>query len=215
MHRLPSHNSGPRDAHDLSDASKPPRRKLHWHFYPKVWIRGAQFHGSQRKPSTFFDFWFAFLWFFRSRQIFLFPLSALWLQLDVLLVDPRFVACDNPFQEFNAFLWDFPVNATLFPPQLLLRSEKFRYYLGAKPFHFQMFRQNRVMDDFPKPSSSAIILTVNRRSLSMRKCTRSMFSLPLEVEGGPNLALSLGFSRHSRKCRTHLETVLSFRAYSP
>jgi len=34
-----------RDAHDLSDASKPPRRKLRWQFDPQVRIRGAQFHG--------------------------------------------------------------------------------------------------------------------------------------------------------------------------
>ena len=34
----------------------------------------------------------------------LFPLSALLLQLDVVIVDPRFVTCDDPFQEFIAFL---------------------------------------------------------------------------------------------------------------
>ena len=34
-----------RDAHDLSDASKPPRRKMRWQFDPQVRIRGAQFHG--------------------------------------------------------------------------------------------------------------------------------------------------------------------------
>jgi len=34
-----------RDAHDLPDASKPPRRKLRWQFDPQVRIHGAQFHG--------------------------------------------------------------------------------------------------------------------------------------------------------------------------
>ena len=91
-----------------------------------------------------FDFWFAFPWFFQSRRIFLFPLSALWLQLDVVLVDPQFVICDDPYQEFIAFLWGYPVNATLFPSQLLLRSEQFWYNLGTNLFHFHMFRQNRV-----------------------------------------------------------------------
>ena len=61
----------------------------------------------------------------------------------VVLVDPRFVTCDDPFQEFIAFLQGFPVNITLFPSQLLLRSEQFWYNLGAKRFHFQMFHQNR------------------------------------------------------------------------
>ena len=70
-------------------------------------------------------------------------------------------------------------------------------------------------DDFPKPSSSAIIQTFNQRSLSTRECTRSMFSLPLEVEGHPDLALSLGSSRPSWKRWTHLKTVLSFRAHTP
>jgi len=46
-----------RDAHNLSEASKPPHRKLRWQFDPQVQIRGAQFHGSQKKPSTL-------LWFF-------------------------------------------------------------------------------------------------------------------------------------------------------
>jgi len=69
-------------------------------------------------------------------------------------------------------------------------------------------------DDFPKPSSSAVILTVNRRSLNTRERTRSMFSLPLEVEGRPDLASSLGSSRPSRKRYTHLKTVLSFRPLS-
>ena len=89
------------DAHDLSDASKPPHRKLCWQFDPQVQICGAQFHGSHKNQHDF-DFWFAFPWFFRSRRIFLFPLSALRLQLDVVLVDPRFVTCDDLFQEFNA-----------------------------------------------------------------------------------------------------------------
>jgi hypothetical protein len=38
-------------------------------------------------------------------------------------------------------------------------------------------------DDFPKPSSSAIIVTVNRRSLSTRGRTRSMFYYPLRWRG--------------------------------
>ena len=67
----------------------------------------------QKNHQSDFDFWFAFPWFFRSRRIFLFPVSALRLQLDVVLVDPRFVSCDDPFQEFISFLWGFPVNATL------------------------------------------------------------------------------------------------------
>jgi len=123
-----------RDAHNLSDASKPPCRKLRWQFDPQVRIRGAQFHGNQKKNHQHdFDFWFAFQWFFRSQRIFLFPLSALQLQLDVVLVDPRFVTCDDPFQEFISFLWGFPVNATLFPSQLLLRSEQFWCRLFSFP----------------------------------------------------------------------------------
>ena len=98
-------------------------RKPRWHFQPKARILGAQFHGSQKKPPTCFDFWFAFSWLFRSQQIFRFPLSALWLQLDVILVDPQFIACDDPFQEFIAFLWGFPVKAALFPSHILLRTE--------------------------------------------------------------------------------------------
>ena len=34
-----------RDAHDLLDASKPPRRKPRSQFDPQVRISGAQFHG--------------------------------------------------------------------------------------------------------------------------------------------------------------------------
>jgi len=40
-----------------------------------------------------------------------------------------------------------------------------------------------------------------------------MFSLPLEVEGHPDLASSLGSSQPSRKRWTHLKTLLSFRPY--
>ena len=51
-----------------------------------------------------------------------------------------------------------------------------------------MLPQNRETDGLPKPSSSDIILTVKRRSLSTTERTRSMFSLPLEVEGRPDPA---------------------------
>ena len=60
------------------------------------------------------------------------------------IVYPRFVTCDDPFQEFIDFLGSFSVGATLLPSQLLLRSEQFRYNLGANLFHMQMLRQNRV-----------------------------------------------------------------------
>ena len=160
-------------------------------------------------------FYLLFRDFFRSRPFFLFPLSALRLQLDVVLVDPRFVACDDPFQEFIAFLWGFPVSTTLFPSQLLLRSEQFQYSLGANLFHFQMFGQIHMngwlsqTKFFCCHSNSQSVVTEHERR------TRSMFSLPLEVEGNPDLASSLGSSRPSRKRWTHLKTVLSFRAYSP
>ena len=171
-------------AHDLSDASKP-RRKLRWQFDPQVRIRCAQFHGSQKTSNMTLIFYLLFRDFFRSRRFFVFPLSALRIQLDVI-VDPRFVTCDDPFQEFIAFLWGFPVSATILPSQLLLRSEQFWYNLGANLFHVQMFRQN----------------CVNGR-LSQTKL------LPLEVHGRPELASSLGSSRPSRKRWTHLKTVLS------
>jgi len=133
-----------RDTHDISYASK-----LHVESCIDSLTVRCEFvvHNSmavKKNHQHDFDFLFAFPWFFRSCRIFLFPLSAVRLQLDVVFVDPRFVACDDPFQEFIAFLWGFPVNATLFPSQLLLRSEQFRYNLGANLFYFQMFRQNRV-----------------------------------------------------------------------
>jgi len=124
-----------RDAHDLPDASKPQRIKLRWQFDPQVWIRGAQSHGSQKNHQHDFDFLFDFPWFFRSRRIFLFPLSALRLQLDVVLVDPRFVTCDDPFQEFIAFLWDFPVNATL-PVATFAQDWAVSVQSWRKPFSF-------------------------------------------------------------------------------
>jgi hypothetical protein len=98
----------------------------------------------KRNQQQDLDFWFAFTWFLRSRRNFVFPLSALRLQLDVVIVDPRFDICDDTFQAFIAFLWGFPVSATLLPSQLLLSSEQFRYNLGANLFHVQIFRQNRV-----------------------------------------------------------------------
>ena len=49
-----------RDTHDLSNASKPPRRKMRWQFDPQVRIRGAQFHGSQKNHQHYFNFLFAF-----------------------------------------------------------------------------------------------------------------------------------------------------------
>ena len=60
INRLPSPPTIPvaRDAHDLSDASKPPRRKLRSQFDPQVRIRGGQFHGSQKNHQHDFDLLF-------------------------------------------------------------------------------------------------------------------------------------------------------------
>ena len=213
IHRLPSHNSG-------RTRSFQTLQNLHVEScFDSLTLR-CEFvvHYSmavKKNQQHDFDFWFAFLWFFRSRRFFVFLLSALRLQLDVVIVDPQFITCDDPFQEFIAFLRGFPVGATLLPLQLLLRSEQFRTILAQTFFVSKCSVKIVWTDDFPKPSSSAIILTVNWWSLSTRDCTQLMFSLPLEVEGHPDLGLSLGSSRTSRKCWTHLKTVLSFRPYSP
>ena len=136
------------NAHDLSDASKPPCRRCVDNLTLRCKFMVHDSMAVKKNHQNDFDFWFAFPWFFRSRRIFLFPLFALRLQLVVILVDPWFVACDETFQEFIAFLWGFPVNATLFPSQLLLRSEQFRYNLGTNLFHFQMFHKKCVNGQF-------------------------------------------------------------------
>lgn len=92
-----------------------------------------------------FDFFSSFFHtFFWPWLIILFPLLALWLQLDLIFVNRSFVANDDPSQEFITVVWSFPINASLVSLHVLLRSEQFRHHLGANLFHLQVFSQNPV-----------------------------------------------------------------------
>ena len=85
------------DARDISDASKPPRRKVLWQFDPQVQIRGAQFHGSQKNQQHDFGFWFAFPWFFRSRRFFVSTLCS-----------ATSARCRNRRSTIRHLWWPFP-----------------------------------------------------------------------------------------------------------
>ena len=198
--------------HTISqDASKRPRRKLSCQFDPQVRIRVHNSMAVKNQQQLWFFIYFPVIF---SVSTILCVSTALRLQHEVVMLDAQLVACDAPFQGFIAFVCVFPVSARL-PSQIFIRSEQFRYNLGTKLFMSKYSLKIVWTDDFPKPSSSAIIVTVNRRSLSTRGRTRSMFSLPIEVEGRTDLTSSFGSSRPSRKRWTHLKTVISFRAHSP
>ena len=189
-----------RDAHDLSDASKPPLRKLRWQFDPQVRIRGAQFHGSKKNPSTW-------LWFFICFSVIFFGLGHSFcfhsLLCDISSMSSSWIHNSSPVMTLSK-------NSSLSYEVFQSAQHSFRrnFWSGVSSFGtilVQTFFISKCSvnivwrDDFPKPSSSVIILTVNWRSLSTRECARSMFSLPLEVEGRPDLASSLGSSRPSWK----------------
>ena len=156
-----------RDAHDLSDALELPRRELCWQFDPHVRIHGAQIHASQKDPINMTDFWFALPLFFRSQRIFPFPLCS-----------ATSARCRTRRSMIPRLWWLFPrINRCALRLSSQRNTSLHNLCSGvssfgtvlAQTFFISKYSIKIVWtDDFPKPSSSAIILTVNQWSLSTR-----------------------------------------------
>jgi hypothetical protein len=110
--RHPSHNSG-RTRRALSLRCF---KTFTWKALLTGWPSGANLWCTipwQSKNQQYYWFSIRFSVIFSVSAIICFHSVLCDFSFDAVIVDPRFVTSDDPFQDYIAFLWGFPVSTTL------------------------------------------------------------------------------------------------------